>query len=331
MSPRTSRSRARAIALGALFALSPVTAHADAAVDPRSLAPLLRIYEFAELEAGLADLERSGARTREGWLAFPRALAALGIASADDPALATSLDAWRDGSPDRWVVEMVSGWRQLELGHAPRAIDASFDVPRVPDQPDPALRAAARSAFERAHALAPRSPEPYTALLAVASMEHAPMPERLALLAKACAVDATCETARATLLVGSEDDADAASLLELARTSARAHPDDPNLGLLVGIAHRRAGIASGDPVGYFQRAGVFDEVERAYATYLAAHPDAFLHWNEYALLACWAGRRDTARRAFEAIGDGFRAEPWKGDFRAFADRRQVALGRPLTP
>ena len=287
------------------------------------------MQDFTELEAALSALEASGGRTREGWLLLPRTFFALGVASADDPALAAGLEAWRRASTDRWEMEMVSGWRQLLLLHTPRADDGSLDAPELPEQPDPALRAAARSAFERAHTLAPHSPEPGAALLGVAVMEGASISDRLAMMAQACAIDRVCESARVVMLTGldPEHGGNANALLTFARESARDHPGDPNLGLLVGIAHRKARTAAGDPSAYFQDPRVVDEVERAYGGYLAAYPTALLHANEYARLACWAGRRDTARHAFETIGDAFRAPAWNGDFREFAGRRQWALAK----
>jgi hypothetical protein len=322
------RVSARVVSITALLTLLPAGARGDAApADPRALAPLLRVQDFTEFEAAIPALEASGARTREGWLALPRTLFALGVASADDPALAAGLEAWRRASPDRWEIEMVSGWRQLLLLHTARADDGSLDAPEIPEQPDPALRAAARSAFERAQALSPHSPEPGAALLGVAVMEGAPIADRLAMLAQACAVDRVCESARVVMLTGldPEHGGNADALLTFARESARAHPGNPNLGLLLGIAHRKAGAVAGDRSAYFQDPRVVDEVERAYGGYLAAYPTARLHANEYARLACWAGRRDTARRTFETIGDAFRAAAWNGDFREFAGRRHWAL------
>ncbi len=323
------RSRWLALALGAACVLATVRAvAADEPVSPRSLAPLLRAQDFSALDARLVELDASGARTREGWLAMPAALYALGVASADDSALATSLDAWRRASARPWMVEMVSGWRQLLLFHPPRAADGTLEGVELPGQPDPELRAAARAAFERAQTLAPRSPEPGAALLAVAVLERVPVEARLPILQQACAVDSACETARVFMLTGLEPylGGSVEAMLAFARASARDHPDNPNLALLVAFAHRKAAIASRDPDAYFHDPRVFDEADRAYGNYFAVYPGALNHYNEYARLACWAGRRDVARRAFEALGDSFSTNAWKGDFREFVSRRHWALG-----
>jgi hypothetical protein len=91
---------------------------------------------------------------------------------------------------------MVAGWRQLLLLHPPRAADGTLDGIEIPGQPDAEARAAARTAFERARTLAPRSPEPGAGLLSVAVLERTPLVARRPLLAQACAFDSVCESAR---------------------------------------------------------------------------------------------------------------------------------------
>jgi hypothetical protein len=323
-----ARSMRFVLALVALRLLAPTDAvAAEEPVDPRALAPLLRAQDFAALEGRLAELEATGARTREGWLAAPGSLYALGVASADDPALAVSLEAWRRASPRLWAVEMVSGWRQLSLFHPQRAADESLEDVELWGQPHPDLRAAARAAFERAQTLAPRSPEPGAALLGVAILDGTPPEQLVPMLQQPCSVDTACETARVLMLTGLEPHrgGSAELLLAFARAGARDHPENPNLGLLVAFAHRKAAIASGDPTKYFHDPRVFDEVDRAYGNYFAVHPNALNHYNEYARAACWAGRQDAARRAFEKIGASFSSNAWKDDFHEFAQRRKWAM------
>jgi hypothetical protein len=185
---------------------------------------------------------------------------------------------------------------------------------------------------KRARTLAPRSPEPGAGLLSVAVLERTPLTARRPLLEQACAFDSVCESARVAMLTGLEPHLGGSieALLAFARESAREHPGNPNLGLLIGLAHRKAALAFDEPEPYFRDPRVFDEVERAYGDYLAVHPDAFRHQNEYARLACWAGRRDTARRAFEAIGAEFSAYAWRDDFREFVQRRKWAFSASPT-
>jgi hypothetical protein len=314
--------------LGVVLGISgPAAGAPDEGIDPRALAPLLRAREVLALETRLADLEATGARTREGWLALPRHLFALGVAAADDPDLAAALDSWSAGSPASWMAQMVDGWRNVMQRHAPRADDRSLDAVEVPGQPDARLRAMARAAFERARELTPRSPEPDAALLALQLIERAPLGDRWRTLANACDRDPVCETARVVMLTGLEPHLGGSveALLAFAHASAEAHPDDPRLGLLVALAHRKIALAFGRPDEHFHKPGVFEEVERAYARHLASHPEALRHRNEYARVACWAGRPETARREFELIGDGFLAAAWKDDFREFSKRRAWAF------
>jgi hypothetical protein len=317
-----------AAVLGAVLCVSaPAAGAPDESVDPRTLAPLLRARDTLALETRLADLEATGARTREGWLALPRHLFALGVAAADDPDLAAALDSWSARSPASWMAQMADGWRHVMQHHDPRADDRSLDAAEVPGQPDGRLRALARAAFERARELAPRSPEPDAALLSLQVIERAPLGDRWQTLASACNRDRVCESARVVMLTGLEPHLGGSveALLAFAHASAESHPDDPRLGLLVALAHRKIGLAFGRPDQHFHEPGVFEEVDRAYARHLAAHPEALRHRNEYVRVACWAGRAETARREFERIGDGFLAAAWKGDFREFSKRRAWAF------
>ncbi|RIL06092.1 MAG: hypothetical protein DCC71_08050 [Proteobacteria bacterium] len=314
-----------ACALASLLAVAAPRSAADA-VDPRTLAPLLRAGDVAAVEERLAAWESSSARTREGWLAMPRALFALGVAAVEDPSIEEPALRWVQQSPS-WKAWMVEGWRLVMLGKLPRSASRAFDEIEI-WMPDPSRAAEARAAFERARALAPRSSEPDGALLGLDVAERRPLAARTARLESACAVDAACETARSMMLTGLEPHMGGSIelLLSFARESAARHPDDPRIGLLVAIAHRKAALANGRPDAWFHQPGVFDEADRSYVRHLTAHPNAVRQRNERARAACWAGRRETARGEFEAIADRFVATAWKGGFREFATRRAWALG-----
>jgi tetratricopeptide (TPR) repeat protein len=316
----------RCAAVATLLLLGGAARALDA-VDPRELAPQLRAGDFAAVEARLAELDATGARTREGWLAPSRSLFALGIAAAEDPDVAESLAAWLRTEPNAWTAQMIEGWRLVMYRHALRPDDRSLEGVEIWNQDDPELRSRARAAFERAQTLAPKSSEPGAALLALLICQRAPLEERFAALAAACAVDRRCETARTMMLTGLEPYLGGSNdlLLAFARKTVAELPDDPVLGFAIGIAHRKAALNSKDPAAYFARADVYEEAERSYAQHLARYPDALRHWNEYARIACWAGRRDTAHRIFDRIGAGYMAPAWKDDFAEFVKRRAWAV------
>jgi hypothetical protein len=329
------RGRRLALALVAATGLASVPASGES-VDPRALVPLLRVHDFAALESRLDQLAASDARTRGGWPAHPRALYALAFAAANDPACDHALDAWSRARPASWAAQMAIGWRHLVSGTRQRGTDRPFEGIEIPIQWDRGMRAAARAAFERAAALAPRSAEPAAGLLAVAltggtaaraGATGPPMADRAELLATACAAERRCDTARVAMLVGlgprHGGSADAA--LAFAREGEREAPGDPTRAILIAFAHRLAAWGSGDADAYFRQPGVFEEAERVYQAFLAAVPDAIGIRNEYAQAACWAGRQATARAEFERIGGEYRDGAWQSRIDQFLRCREWAL------
>lgn len=316
-----------AAVLGAAVPVAAGAADASPPVDPRSVVPLLRADDLDALEARLAALEASVARTREGWLALPGAFAALGFAAAADPDIAAQLAVWIARRPDSWHAAMADGWRHLAYRSPLNGTDTGFDLLFVPSQRDDAALARAGAAFERAAALAPRSGEPAAGRIAVATLERAPIAERMALFERGCRFDAVCESARLLLLTSLEPHLGGSRelLLAFARSSAAEHPEDPRIGLLPAFAQRKIAVTMRRREEYVRRPGVFDEIEAAYERFLAAHPESVHHRNEYARVATWAGRREIARREFEAIGDAYVPEAWKGDFRRFQQARTWAM------
>ena len=324
---RTASRLGLVLALGATLSAGARAEESSSPVDPRSVVPLLRTSDLEGLEARLAALDASDARTREGWLALPGAFAALGFAAAADPDIAAQLAVWLARSPDSWHAAMADGWRQLAHRSPLIGSDVTFDLLFVPTQRDAAALASAESAFARAAALAPRSPEPTAGRIAVATLQGAPIAERVAILERGCRVDRVCESARLLLLTGLEPHLGGSRdlLLAFARSSAAEHPDDVRIGLLPAFAHRKVALTMRRREEYVRRPGVFEEIEAAYERFLAAHPGSIQHRNEYARVATWAGRRDVARREFEAIGDAYVADAWKGDFRRFQQARTWAM------
>jgi hypothetical protein len=335
MTRRAWRRAARTIACA--MALAASVSAASETADPRAVVPLLRARDFSGLEHELDRLGSSGARTREGWLAQSRSLFALGIAAAQDPDVDAALADWLRASPDEWTAAMASGWRHAMDAKPLRTVNGPPDFVEVWRQTDSAARAAAGAAFARARSLAPHSREPGAALLGLAIADGVPVADRMEQFAQVCAEDRVCETARVVMLTGLEPylGGSVGSLVAFARSGAREAPEDPNLAVLVAIAHRKAVLNVGDAEAYFRQTGVYEEVEAAYARYLAAYPDAIRHRNEYAQAACWAGRRDTARKLFDEIGDAYYPVVWKNDFDEFRKRRDWALGTgrggPLAP
>jgi len=314
-------------ALGALFAAHASAAAAPAPIDPRSVVPLLRVGDVAALESRLDALRAARARTREGWLTLPGALAAAGFAAASDPGIGERLAAWIAQRPDSWYAAMVDGWRHLANRSRLIGTEASFTPIFVPDQRDPEVLARAGDAFARAAALAPRSPEPAAGRIAVAILQRAPIEERVALLETGCAVDPVCESARVILLTGLEPHLGGSRelLLWFGRTSAAAHPDDVRLGLLPAFAHRKVALTMPSNEAYVRLPGVYEEIEAAYERHLEVYPGAVLHRNEYARVSVWAGRQAIARRQFELLGDQYAADAWKYRFERFREARAWAM------
>jgi hypothetical protein len=112
--------------------------------------------------------------------------------------------------------------------------------------------------------------------------------------------------------------------LAFARESARRHPEDPYLRLLLVRAHRAmVGSDAGKRFSYYRTPEVWAEVSAAAESFLEQLPDSEYGHNLLAQLSSLAGERDVARRELRWIGE--RRDPRVWDDAEFARVRQWSL------
>lgn len=312
--------------LSLLFAAASSGAE-PAAPAPSPVVPLLAQSKFTELDRALRDMAgRRADCAARGVCEYADAVSALTRALADDETLRPYLDAWLRASKAPFA-ELVHGEYETVRAWAERGTGYSNSV-----APDAWPRffahlAAAEGAYRKSQQIDPHAPDPMVGLVYLALYQQKGLAEVKRRFDAAVALDPGSDAAHRAMLLavsrrwGGSDEAE----LAFARMVAAAHPDSPDLGLLVLQAHVDA-ARSTDERRYWRDPVAWSDGSAALERYLAKIPESSWAHNRLARLAYVAGKKEVAVREFKWIGDAWHPSVWQSSKDGFTLARFWALG-----